>query len=274
MLSFLKRFALPIGIALAFCAALVIVQSSEAFQDCIENAQYKAVQASHPKQLSDVPVTFIMRERCWGDYVHRQSDVIIALFTIILAGSTIALWAVTRIVAIAAQKSADAAIAAERARFYVVEGENNFMDFVSTVIEWIDASGGKMPGKVIPFIKINFKNFGKSPGIIQEICCDLKFSIDPFDPICTLRDVKEYMIAAGNSTQEILCTGELSIEEIKLLHQGTGHLWIHGRVYYKDVFNNKQVHRFFRRFTRITRLGSPDLYGLRSYDYKNYNEST
>lgn len=92
MLEIAKRFALPIGIALAFCVALVVVQSSEAFQDCIENAQYKAAQASNPKQISDIPITFVMRERCWGDYVHRYSDGIIALFTIILAGSTIALW--------------------------------------------------------------------------------------------------------------------------------------------------------------------------------------
>jgi hypothetical protein len=92
MLAILKRFSLPIGIALAFLFALVIVQSSEAFHDCIENAQYKASQTTHPKQLTDVPITFVMRERCWGDYAHRYSDGIIAVFTVILAGSTIALW--------------------------------------------------------------------------------------------------------------------------------------------------------------------------------------
>ena len=53
----------------------------------------------------------------------------------VLGVSTIFLWSVTRkaanaaeIAADAAKNSADAAVATERARFYLVEGENNFME--------------------------------------------------------------------------------------------------------------------------------------------------
>jgi hypothetical protein len=41
-------------------------------------------------------------------------------------------------------------------------------------------------------------------------------------------------------------------------------------VYYKDVFGARQVHRFLRRFVRL----DGQRYGLRSYEYKDYNKST
>ena len=89
------RWLIPLGVAIASALFLLMIQSSERFQNCIENAQYKEAQTTHPKQLSDVPITFLMRERCWGDYVDTYGNGLIALFTITLAGSTIGLWFAT-----------------------------------------------------------------------------------------------------------------------------------------------------------------------------------
>jgi hypothetical protein len=95
MLIHLRYLIVPLSVLIAFVVALWAIGQSEHFHNCIDNAQYKAAQETKQKKLSDVPITLLMRERCWGDYVDRYGNGIIAVFTIVLAGSTIGLWFVT-----------------------------------------------------------------------------------------------------------------------------------------------------------------------------------
>lgn len=85
-----------IGAAAALIAFVFVAQNSETFHTCIENYQYKAAQRTLPKQISDVPIPFDARVNCWGTYIHETAEGITAVFTIILAGSTIALWLSTK----------------------------------------------------------------------------------------------------------------------------------------------------------------------------------
>jgi hypothetical protein len=176
-----------------------------------------------------------------------------------------------RIAANAAKASADAAIATERARLYLVETHSNFLYIINVV----SAYSGPVEGatiSTIPAIKVRFKNYGKSPGTLQAICCELKFSPNPFDFICSPRNnISEAIIEPGDSTDEITCIIDpLTVQEANEIKNGIAYLWLYGRAYYKDIFEQPQVHRFYRRFARLSEFQ----YGMRGYEYKDYNKST
>ena len=61
------------------------------------------------------------------------------------------------------------------------------------------------------------------------------------------------MISAGGDTETITCVADepLSIKETKDVQRGESYLWLYGKVYYRDVFGARQVHRFLRRFVRL-----------------------
>jgi hypothetical protein len=196
----------------------------------------------------------------------------------VLGVSTIFLWSVTRkaanaaeIAADAAKNSADAAVATERARFYLVEGENNFMELMNIVEHWSGPIDGRAAAVGVRSIKISFKNYGKTPALFQAVCYGLKFSREPFDFICSPENKDEEIVEPGNTVGPFSCVLEsetLTNREAIEIYRGTGHLWLYGRLYYKDVFENPHVHRFYRRFTRLSQYR----YGLR--EYKDFNEST
>jgi hypothetical protein len=197
----------------------------------------------------------------------------IALFTIVLGCFTVGLANSTRVAADAASHLADAAVAAERARLYFVEGDNNFMDFVRFAASWSGPSELEgRPTRGLPSAKFSFKNYGNTPAVIQDICFGLKFSREPFDFAYEPRKMKERMIGAGGDTETIICVADepLSIKETRDIWRGDSYLWLYGKVYYKDVFGARQVHRFLRRFVRL----DGQQYGLRSFEYKDYNKST
>jgi hypothetical protein len=199
--------------------------------------------------------------------------IVTAVFAAILGSFTTSLARSARLAADAAKSSADAAVSAQRARFYFVEGENNFMDYVRFAASWSGPSemeGGTAKG--IPSAKFSFKNYGNTPAVIQEICYRLTFSPEPFDFAYEPRKITEHMISAGGSTELITCVANepLSIKETKDIRRGSSYLWLYGKIYYKDVFGCPQIHRFLRRFTRL----NGQQYGLRSYDHGNYNQST
>jgi hypothetical protein len=198
--------------------------------------------------------------------------IVIAVFAAILGSFTTSLARSARLSADAAKGSADAAVSAQRARFYFVEGENNFMDYVRFAASWSGPSemeGGTAKG--IPLAKFSFKNYENTPAVIQEICYGLTFSSEPFDFVYEPRKITEHMIGAGGSTEVITCVANepLSIKETKDIRRGSSYLWLYGKIYYKDVFGCPQAHRFLRRFSL-----NGQQYGLRSYDHGNYNQST
>jgi hypothetical protein len=199
------------------------------------------------------------------------ATVVIAIFTTVLGLFVVNLARSTRIAAQAATKAADAAVAAERARFYVVEIEDNFMTIVDSASSH-KGSGAGQQLTTIPTIKVQFRNYGKTPGTIQSICCNLKFSREPFDYICQPLPVKEEIVERDRTTVEpITCVIEpLTLSEGQEIARGAAFLWLYGQVYYKDVFESPHVHRFYRRFTRLTEYR----FGIRAYEYKDYNKST
>jgi len=193
-----------------------------------------------------------------------------------LWASTENLFNVTTVAANAARDSANAAIAAERARFHVVIEETNF-DWVIRVVETNysppidDDAAIESPAGV----NYRFRNYGKTPGIIKEISMGMSVAPDdPIDPVYTvlLSPIKEHMIAGGEgqtSQKSYLMYRALSMKEARAIRSNEARLWFFGRIDYDDVFGSKHTHRFY--FRSVT---SGDRCFLQSYDYKHYNQST
>jgi type IV secretory pathway TrbD component len=174
----------------------------------------------------------------------------------------------------ATTKAANATIAVERARFYIIIGIHNLDRFISAALRWPNSEGMKMSGDV--HIEYTFKNYGRTPGIIREISHGFSLSETPPDPVYSvLRQApREYMIEGGKSTEVYLLDGELEIKNIldaKYVESGRITIWFYGRFDYRDVItDDPQVHRFYFRYIRT----DGENFRFQSFDHKNYNQST
>lgn len=174
----------------------------------------------------------------------------------------------------AAKQAADAAVATERARFYVVI-DQNFEDRINAVNTW----DGKIPDEQRlaasnwPMAKIVFKNYGKTPGIVIEVGTGIEYWEKVSDPVYDVKVVNENIIASGDSTENFptIINGAISLGKAKKVKSGEANIWIFGYVSYDDVFCQRQTHRFFQRFVAIS---DGFRYVLQSYDDKHYNSST
>src|SRR5437868_6089040 len=127
MLDKIKRASPLILGAVAFLIIWWIVGSSQAFQTCINDTENGAANDPLQKQIPIFVREFWVYRRCLGAYVIEKHAAItaigtlaIAIFTAILGGFTISLSKSTRDAALAAKKSADAAVSVERGRFFIV----------------------------------------------------------------------------------------------------------------------------------------------------------
>jgi hypothetical protein len=72
------------------------VGGSKAFQSCIYEAQNQT--AEQPAKEGSAKFVSILNlgSNCTGEFVHKNSEAIIAIFTVILGIATILLWAATK----------------------------------------------------------------------------------------------------------------------------------------------------------------------------------
>jgi hypothetical protein len=175
----------------------------------------------------------------------------------------------------AAIKSADAAVAAERARFYLVI-EHNFRACINAAAAWDgpwEQEERPLPMDIQPMAKISFKNYGKTPGIVVEVGTGIIFSESVPDPVYDVKVVMDNIIGTERSTEGFgtLITGQMTMAQAKKVRSGEGNVWIFGYVSYDDVFGERQVHRFFQRLVCVIHHAR---YVLQAYDHRHYNSST
>jgi hypothetical protein len=84
---------------------------------------------------------------------------------------------IARISARAAQVSADAAVAAERGRFFVVVGNHNFSRVAAVGKQWPNSPTMPIDGQLV--VTYCFKNYGKTPAVISEISHGIEISPTP-----------------------------------------------------------------------------------------------
>jgi hypothetical protein len=183
------------------------------------------------------------------DAIEALAAIVSAFFAIVLTGSTIGLWIVTRTAANAAQKSANALPAIERAYVFVVP----------TIIS--SKTMPKMKG-----VSYHFVNHGKTPAIINGIERHFAPLTGPPDNTRFLANIPDHngvVIAAGDrylpeqngiyepiqvTNMKDAIAGE--IPEIEFS-------WFYGTIAYRDVFENQRYTRFRWCYNRVTKEFGP-----------------
>lgn len=93
--------------AVVALVVVIVVLSSGSFQDCVAKIPNAAAYQQQPKGLPHFLYVFLSFFGCAGPFIHENSDAIIAVFTIVLAFSTIALWDETKRLRLGADEQAD-----------------------------------------------------------------------------------------------------------------------------------------------------------------------
>jgi hypothetical protein len=212
----------------------------------------------------------------YGVALTAVATVAIALFTWTLWQSNEKMWTVTKVSAEAARNSADAAVAIERARFYIIVDKHNLADIVALVENSGVNESRSIPGGDNICITYRFRNYGKTPGIIRELIVDSMIAEDPVDPLAmftSTKDFPEYMIGTSGWTKVANHSPAVppSASQIRSIGRNATRLWFFGRLYYDDVFGKCHTHRFFFR-SKSPLGGGPVV--LEPFEYKDYNQST
>jgi hypothetical protein len=172
----------------------------------------------------------------------------------------------------AAQVSADAAVAVERGRLYAVIN-HNFLNCIDEASAW-DASHNvenPLPMPMWPMAGITFKNYGKTPAIIEEVGLDVDYSEVVPDPVWDVPVVNKNIIGPGDDSEQFGAVfGQMTMAQAIKVKDGAANIWVSGYVIYDDIFGKRQTHRFFQRLVRASQFR----YVLQSYDHKYYNQSS
>jgi hypothetical protein len=208
---------------------------------------------------------------------------VLALATILLGSATVALYRsaekqidIARISAQAADESAKAAVATERARMYVNIDANNFADCINTAAAWENTPSideNPIAASNLPMAKIKFRNYGKTPAIVIEVGLVIFLAGNDPMPVWDVKVVRENIIAPSLTTEEFteIITGtQMTFKQAKDIRDGRLTLWVAGYCSYDDVFGQRRTHRFLQRFVPVI----PRIrYVLQAYDYEHYNKS-
>jgi hypothetical protein len=147
----------------------------------------------------------------------------------------------------AAGKSADAAVAAERGRFFIILENDNLGHLIGAFRN----VGHLSPGENIS-IKFCFKNYGKTPCILKEQIIGYVIADRLPDSLLlplSVKDFPETMIGSGNQTKSAFFSPDTppTTDQIGAIVRNNARFWLYGRLYYDDVFGKPQVHCFYFR---------------------------
>ena len=252
--------------------------------------------------LQPQPGAALFRIDDYSALISALATIAIAVFTFTLWKSTDKLWkasddqfrlaketndrqateikdqlAIARKASEAAQKSAEAAVATERARLYADVIEHNFLECI------LDARANENTPQVddkpivaakTPMARIKFKNYGKTPAIVIEVGLAVICTEGPLmpTPVYHVKVVTENIIGPNQTTETFteMITGQvMTFGQAKKVKDGNGSIWVAGYASYHDVFGEQRMHRFFQR---LVRLGEWQ-YFLQAYDFQHYNVS-
>jgi hypothetical protein len=198
----------------------------------------------------------------------------IAHFTRTLRTSTDKLWSETKAATSAAQKSADAAIGAERAWLLPTVECDNFKNAIERAKVFGLGEQG-VPTDDPPKVCFRFKNYGKTPAFVKEISFDLKqmaeFSKEALHYVPDTTFTRNNIIASTDTVplgdrgpfEKTLdvpfdCVAASSVE------QGQSALWFFGRIVYDDVWGNEHFTTFCRTYRGLSNDFVP--YGGKPYE--------
>jgi hypothetical protein len=161
----------------------------------------------------------------------------------------------------------DSAFRIERAYVYALTNSDNIADAVNNTL-----SGDHDPTKAFKntdvWIKVAFKNYGKTPARLQEGTLHLQISETQDNPPRTYAvDVTcHYPLAAGEESTAIYLEIPdcLSIHTCRAIDSGVARISLSGSVPYKDIWGNDQTCLLFWKYDFRSKSMVPD--GSIQYD--------
>jgi hypothetical protein len=185
-----------------------------------------------------VPPIHVQKDR-W-DYAYITASLLIAIATLVLAGTAWTQAKAAKVSAIAAKLGAEAQINAERA--------------------WMVAKMEDLPSEFVPDqtlrVVCHVRNMGKTPALLcakgeRKELQDSKYSLPDRPP--TYENLIRWDSGAILPPQsEIVVFFYLFSNETSFVYNGERALWIHGFIEYRDAFDKPHETRYcFRYFPRL-----------------------
>ena len=200
-------------------------------------------------------------------YTHQLADSTRKLF---LAGEKQI--EVARLSAEAANKSADAAVAAERAWISAIVSGDNIGNVLAGA-RMYDNTPEMHPGAAEkPVATFYIENFGRTQAVITSIASgDFICAEGPQDLAFTEQIIRDGDVVLAVNTRTdtsytIKMTLPFTFGECRDIVKGEKWFWCGVRIEYRDVFGNPHTSRLYCRTNGRVRF--------QQYDYKHYNHST
>lgn len=261
-----------VGTLLVLGFAGWVVIGSETFQACIESESPQYEDAALYKRVALVQITPRAFISCLGDFFKEDGEAIMALFTIILAISTIGLWIKTDRLAKGAEETAE-----RQLRAYIgVES----VAFEAPDLRLGDYAPQDRNSVGVPcrnFACVTIRNFGQTPALsVQTFIYLATTGFATRLPIEFLRandadvvdaeDTRETrdipMLQRSQPYKARLAVWDLT--DVRRAHLKTATLYIFGRTYYRDAFDRP-------RRTTFCYVWNPDQDGS-AYEFSPYEE--
>jgi hypothetical protein len=229
-----------IGAAAALVAFVFVAQNSETFRTCIENYQYKAAQRTLPKQISDVPIPFGVRVNCWGTYIRETAEGITAVFTIILAGSTIALWLSTKRLW---------RVTDESLRHAEKTTQRQLRAYIGVEPRGVKRIAGQ--DRLLGHFAI--RNFGRIPAKNISMYTLTDYYADPTKMVFKVSQIYQSKTTLPPRAEMVFgAASSVGIDDIDIIEDGSadyvGFIFVYGKVTYTDEFNTDGWTEFCHRY--------------------------
>ena len=135
-----EKVKVALTVVAGFGIAFLIVGTSPSFQSCVQEHQQHAAHSAFQEYVGSLYKTV---RGCGGEWLHKNGEAIIALFTVILGIATWLLWRSTKALVAGAEQTAERQL---RAYVHVENAE-----IIHSNDEWR------------PNIRISVKNYGQTP---------------------------------------------------------------------------------------------------------------
>jgi hypothetical protein len=178
-----------------------ILCTSKPFQQCVHEVKQKTAEQALPKRVSKISLSVGAYRECGGEFVHNNGEAVTAIFTVVLALSTIGLWGATRNLYEAGERQIKtsrqiAAIQARQTRASIREarrsadaatesGDTAKHAFSKLERPYVFLFGVRAleSGDGFPFIKFSVANYGKTPAIIENFRALASITGEPEPPL-------------------------------------------------------------------------------------------
>ena len=181
-------------------------------------------------------------------FIQFYNGAIIALFTVILAVSTVLLWNVTKRAADAAALNAQAIIDAERAHLFVIVNQHNLRDALAPAVMWPNSpemDDGAVSNR--PALDFTIRNLGKTAAIMSEVSYQVVQARDDQTvwEFAVQDTIVNPVIAGGDKTDPPTpCVMETtySVRDSRHAWNGERPLFFFGYVTFRDTFNREYTY--------------------------------